>query len=333
MMAFYLFGFGFGQLCRPPECDGKSKEASSGVREEEGDMLVCLPHKLMSFPSKPLNVHFSSAWDALHISAVCSSGCYSHTTGRWSEVMQSIKKTVTQEGSQNGGDGSQSQVLRVVDVKDSVILQTGFQTLVAVAAHPHELRASSLPHSLQLITLSGGRLFAATPECGKVHQISLGSNPPTELTLGPCIASLPQPISQISCGTDHALMLTSTGAVYAYGLGSRGQLGLGDILPRKEPCLMEALAGVAMASIACGHWHSMSLSEYGDVYSWGWNEHGQLGHSNEPGEVTKTVPLPKVVDIEAAGSRESNCVSISCGSRHSATVTDNGVLYTWGWNG
>ena len=33
--------------------------------------------------------------------------------------------------------------------------------------------------------------------------------------------------------------------------------------------------------LASGGWHNLALTESGDVYSWGWNESGQLGLGTE----------------------------------------------------
>ena len=136
------------------------------------------------------------------------------------------------------------------------------------------------------------------------------------------------PITHISCGANHTLLLSNNGCVYSLGLGSRGQLGHGDILERKEPAIIEALAGVAMTMVACGSWHSLALSIYGDVYSWGWNEHGQLGHSAGP-QAPSTIPLPTLIENP---DNSVNFAAISCGARHSAAVTEDRQLYTWGWN-
>ena len=42
------------------------------------------------------------------------------------------------------------------------------------------------------------------------------------------------------------------------------------------------------------------------------------------------MPLPELIDT---AEEDLNLVSIACGSRHSAAVTDSGLLYAWGWNG
>ncbi|XP_077992237.1 RCC1 domain-containing protein 1-like [Glandiceps talaboti] len=85
------------------------------------------------------------------------------------------------------------------------------------------------------------------------------------------------PVNQVSCGKEHVLLLSNTGEVYSLGLGSRGQLGHGTSEKESLPRVIEALQGVAMATVAAGGWHSAAVSAIGDVYVWGWNEAGQLG--------------------------------------------------------
>ncbi|XP_061194504.1 RCC1 domain-containing protein 1-like [Saccostrea echinata] len=84
-------------------------------------------------------------------------------------------------------------------------------------------------------------------------------------------------VTAVSCGKEHTLLLTSSGTVYSFGGGSRGQLGLGHIENREEPCILEDLAGVKISHVEAGGWHSLAVSELGDLYVWGWNESGQLG--------------------------------------------------------
>jgi alpha-tubulin suppressor-like RCC1 family protein len=40
---------------------------------------------------------------------------------------------------------------------------------------------------------------------------------------------------------------------------------------------VEALSGLGIRKIACGHWHSAAASVDGTVYTWGWDERLQLG--------------------------------------------------------
>ncbi|KAI8430357.1 hypothetical protein MSG28_000652, partial [Choristoneura fumiferana] len=79
-------------------------------------------------------------------------------------------------------------------------------------------------------------------------------------------------ICDIQCGYEHSLLLTDTGQVYSWGNGRKLQLGHGNLTNIESPTLIEALAGVTITQISAGGWHSLALSEFGDVYAWGWND-------------------------------------------------------------
>lgn len=44
--------------------------------------------------------------------------------------------------------------------------------------------------------------------------------------------------------------------------------------------------------MAAGQYHSVALSSLGQVFTWGWGIHGQLGHGNCDNEF-----LPKLLDF------------------------------------
>lgn len=67
---------------------------------------------------------------------------------------------------------------------------------------------------------------------------------------------------------------------------------------------MAALAGIKIIKIKAGGWHSLALSEHGDLYAWGWNDTGQLGmNAKRNGEENiekkgqKNYAVPRPVDI------------------------------------
>ena len=67
----------------------------------------------------------------------------------------------------------------------------------------------------------------------------------------------------------------------------------------------------------------MLLSEFGDLYMWGWNEKGQLGLAVNPNDTLsssggqvqcQTVPVP------VSFPEDLEVLMVSCGSRHTAAV-------------
>lgn len=59
------------------------------------------------------------------------------------------------------------------------------------------------------------------------------------------------------------------------------------------------------------------------VYSFGQGSFGQLGQGEEDDQ-----NKPKLINE----LRDTKIVKVACGGRHSAAVTDSGVLFTWGSN-
>ena len=67
--------------------------------------------------------------------------------------------------------------------------------------------------------------------------------------------------------------------------------------------------------------HSLALTESGEVFSWGDGDYGKLGHGN-----SSTQKYPRL--IQSLGGKFIQ--HISAGYRHSAAVTQDGDVFTWG---
>eukprot|EP00054_Salpingoeca_dolichothecata_P018562 m.114214 g.114214 ORF g.114214 m.114214 type:complete len:355 (-) comp22918_c0_seq4:58-1122(-) len=173
------------------------------------------------------------------------------------------------------------------------------------------------------------------------------SNPPQLYTSSfatpgsPIPLHLPSPlltITSISCGKQHVLLLTKDATVLSFGKNSHGQLGDDELaIKYEEPRFIEALSGLHMKEIAAGGWHSLALSCDGDVYSFGWNNHGQLGYPTD----SKISPSPQPITFEHDSSGQEDPTStvedimvakIACGSAHSLALCEKGMVWAWGWN-
>ncbi|CAM9207729.1 unnamed protein product [Ectocarpus sp. 8 AP-2014] len=83
----------------------------------------------------------------------------------------------------------------------------------------------------------------------------------------------------IAAGWRHSVAVTEEGAVFAWGCGSEGRLGLGSHVDANAPRQVRALASraIRVRQAAAGRAHTLFLSESGNVYSCGSNEFGQQG--------------------------------------------------------
>lgn len=78
-------------------------------------------------------------------------------------------------------------------------------------------------------------------------------------------------IVDISLGWDYWLALDDQGQVWAYGINTWGQLGVGDNDKRKQPVVISTFANHKISSLATagGVRTSAALTTDGDVYMWG----------------------------------------------------------------
>uniref|UniRef100_A0A3B4UZE7 RCC1 domain containing 1 n=1 Tax=Seriola dumerili TaxID=41447 RepID=A0A3B4UZE7_SERDU len=210
------------------------------------------------------------------------------------------------------------------------------QTLLLFDTNKRRLQYHTLNSCIILLSLIGDRPLLNLP---LVPGGYIATKPPLYRPLAPDLKA-----KSLALGAEHAILLCATGAVYTWGLGSHGQLGHGGLTSEEEPKAVEALWGMPMSCVATGGWHSVCISDGGDLYVWGWNESGQLGlpsrglrkaaqqQKPQEGEKQEEVfisiqAFPALLDVTPS----CEISTVSCGSRHTAAVTTTGDLYTWGW--
>ncbi|TDL29218.1 RCC1/BLIP-II [Rickenella mellea] len=134
----------------------------------------------------------------------------------------------------------------------------GGATVVQVAGGEH--------HTIFLT--SDGRVFA----CGRSNggQLGLPDDHPAlknnDSGMVPTATLVPfpdtdDPVVHISAGTHNNLAVTAKGALYAWGEGNQGELGIGDETNAKQPTVVVRREGGSWKAIsaACGGQHSLGL--------------------------------------------------------------------------
>ncbi|XP_051872170.1 alsin isoform X3 [Pristis pectinata] len=114
-------------------------------------------------------------------------------------------------------------------------------------------------------------------------------------------------------GTDTDTNLPSLQTeLWSWGRGKEGQLGHGDVLPRLQPLCIKSLNNKEVVQIVAGAYHSLALTARSQVYSWGSNTFGQLGHAESPTVIPRLAKLP-----------EGTCVwDVAAGQGHTLFLTD-----------
>uniref|UniRef100_A0A667WYP8 Alsin Rho guanine nucleotide exchange factor ALS2 n=1 Tax=Myripristis murdjan TaxID=586833 RepID=A0A667WYP8_9TELE len=100
--------------------------------------------------------------------------------------------------------------------------------------------------------------------------------------------------------------------VWSWGRGTEGQLGHGDQLARLQPLCIKSLSGEEVIKVAAGCHHSLALTAQCQVYSWGSNMCGQLGHVSSP------VTVPQLTKL----SEGLRVWDVSAGLSHSLLLAD-----------
>eukprot|EP00887_Chlorella_sp_A99_P006935 scaffold2.g6935.t1 len=78
-------------------------------------------------------------------------------------------------------------------------------------------------------------------------------------------------VHRAAVGRKHAAVVTATGALYTWGEGKGGKLGLGHDQDRPAPArLSQGLGGQCVVAVACGDDCTAALTAGGTLYMWGW---------------------------------------------------------------
>jgi alpha-tubulin suppressor-like RCC1 family protein len=178
---------------------------------------------------------------------------------------------------------------------------------------------------------------------GKTRDGSIGSFPGSAInntipTLFPYLDKLDSKVKDYSISKEHGGLVTESGSIYTWGQNLYHKLGHlpepQQTLPKRRTSPKTTYENIKFGkvefeekikSVKCGFNHTLSLSEEGEVYSWGLGKEGALGHSS-----FENIKLPQ--KIEFFKEKNMKVKQIECGSDFSIALTENGEVYTWGSN-
>lgn len=113
-----------------------------------------------------------------------------------------------------------------------------------------------------------------------------------------------------------------TPELWGWGLNTYGQLGDNTTSLRDTPVTTFS-GGSNWKQISCGKSHIGAIKSDGSLWTWGFNNIGQLGL----GQSGFNIKTPTQTFGEG-----TDWVQISCGTNHTAAIKRDGSLWTWGGN-
>lgn len=169
-------------------------------------------------------------------------------------------------------------------------------------------------------------------------------------------------VAAIAGGASHSLALKTDGTVWAWGYNRSGQLGAGTTEDSRVPVQVTGFTDPVIA-IAAGPYYSVALDKNGNVWRWGDNlgdgEFNPLSPKRFPemdggvalaaegnqiivikqggtlwrwGSNGVTLPGAPAAAMDGTGSVITGFIAAAGGESHSAALTNDGKVWTWGDN-
>ncbi|KAM7272743.1 hypothetical protein ACFE04_027406 [Oxalis oulophora] len=134
------------------------------------------------------------------------------------------------------------------------------------------------------------------------------------------------PVSQVTGKGNESV----TTEVFSWGSGTNFQLGTGFAYIQKLPCKVDSLHGSFIKLVSAAKFHSVAVSDRGEVYTWGFGRGGRLGHPEfdiHSGQAAVITPRQVTLGL---GARRVK--AIAAAKHHTALATEAGEVFTWGTN-
>ena len=121
-----------------------------------------------------------------------------------------------------------------------------------------------------------------------------------------------------------AVGITTDGTLYTWGYNNRGQLGIGSTTGNRDvPGQTNLSATIKFKAAAAGYCFCAAIAQDGTLYTWGYNNYGQLGIGSTTNRSTPAqTNLGNTVKFKA----------VSAGYGMMYAIAEDGTLWAWGRN-
>ena len=134
---------------------------------------------------------------------------------------------------------------------------------------------------------------------------------------------------QVSLGLRHSAGVATDGSLWTWGWNDAGQLGSGTNTPVYVPQQVGTDTDWAQVSAASsfdlnlntGGLHTAAVKADGTLWTWGLNDHGQLGDGSTTDRNTP-----------AQVGSDTTWVAVHCGALHTLALRSDSTLWSWGCN-
>ena len=125
----------------------------------------------------------------------------------------------------------------------------------------------------------------------------------------PVRVALPAAVRQVSqggsgAGNGQTVAILADGTVWAWGDGTKGQLGDGSTASSDVPVRVRTPTGVTFTKVNSGGYSCYALDTAGRLWAWGGNQNGQLGTGS--GTRIETTPVDMGIRLTQVSSTASN---------------------------
>ncbi|XP_030384300.1 secretion-regulating guanine nucleotide exchange factor [Scaptodrosophila lebanonensis] len=167
------------------------------------------------------------------------------------------------------------------------------------------------PKELRIISLSSGQHHLLL-KCldlayggGTKRVVALGDN-----KFGQCNAFLfENDVRKLAVGWTHNAAVLKTNEILLWGRNCYGQLGVGQFSEQQAlPTQLKIAEDKKPAAVHLGAEHGLLRTTTGEIYTWGWNEHGNCGNDSTENLCSPT--LVKLPNCKLAGTGAGFCYAV-----------------------